>query len=395
MKGVRFGRLLACTPLMLAPLRAAIDVETARAFDHFYNLEFDEAVGAFANLVAARPASAPARNHLAQSVLYREMLRSGALETELVTGGNAFLRRAKMNPSAEDARLFDSSIAEAIRLSKAALAANPSDKPGLYSLGVAHGLRANYNFLVRKAWIDSLRDATAARTAHDRLTALEPGRADTRLVQGAHEYMVGSLPWIYRALGFLGGFRGDKEQGIRTLQMVWERGDDNKYDAAILLATIYRRERRPAEAVPLLESLLRKFPRNYLFQFELAQMQSDLGNPRKALEAIDAVDKLKLAGSPGYKNVPVEKIWYFRATVQFWYRDLDAALANFQRVTAKAAELDLNTGVTAWMRLGQTYDLTGDRPKALEAYRGCIAYAPGSYRAKEAEGYLKSPFRRN
>ena len=49
-----------------------------------------------------QPDSPDAYNHIAQTILYREMFRTGALESELVTGANAFLRREKMNPSARD-----------------------------------------------------------------------------------------------------------------------------------------------------------------------------------------------------------------------------------------------------------------------------------------------------
>jgi cytochrome c-type biogenesis protein CcmH/NrfG len=73
---------------------------------------------------------------------------------------------------------------------------------------------------------------------------------------------------------------------------------------------------------------------------------------------------------------------------------LDAAITNLRKVTAKAHELDLNTGVMAWLRLGQSYDLRGNREKALDAYREAVRYAPGSEVAKESEGYLKEPYTR-
>jgi hypothetical protein len=36
----------------------------------------------------------------------------------------------------------------------------------------------------------------------------------------------------------------------------------------------------------------------------------------------------------------------------------------------------LNTGVLAWMRVGQIYDLTQRHDLAVEAYKKAIAYAP-------------------
>jgi tetratricopeptide (TPR) repeat protein len=212
------------------------------------------------------------------------------------------------------------------------------------------------------------------------------------LIPATHEYVVGSLPWHYRLFGFLTGFRGSKESGIRTLEQVAREGTANRADAQVLLATIYRRERRWQEAVVLLQDLIRHFPRNYLFHLELAQMYSDLGDKQRALASVAQVERLKRAGTPGYEALLEEKILYFRATIQFWYRDYDDALVGFRRVTAKAAQLDPNTGVTAWMRLGQTLDIRGQREDAREAYRAAMAYAPESGVADECAGYLKKPY---
>ena len=82
----------------------------ATAFEHFYNLEFDAALDGFTKLAERAPNDAQLQNHLGQTLLFREMLRAGALETELVTGGSAFLRLPKMNPSAADQRRFYAAI---------------------------------------------------------------------------------------------------------------------------------------------------------------------------------------------------------------------------------------------------------------------------------------------
>ncbi len=333
-------------------------------------------------------------NHLAMAILYREMFRVGALESELVSGTNPFLRRSKMNPSREDQQEFAAAIAKSMSLSQARLNSSPKDVRALYALGVAYGFRANYNFLVRKGYMDALRDATTARKLHNKVTELEPSNVDARLMQGVHDYVVGGLPWHIKVLGFLVGFRGDKEQGIRTLEYVAAHGDLNRVDAEVLLCAIYRRESRPRKAVPLLESLISRFPRNYLFRFETAQMYGDLGDKQHALAAIQQVEDLKRSGYPGYRLLPFEKIYYARGTVQFWYNDLDQALANFKQVTARARDLDLNTDTYAWLRLGQIYDLKGQRALAIEAYRQAVRLAPGSDPAKLSRQYLATPYRR-
>lgn len=386
-------------PTLALALAAALlagwrDPLIQKGFDHFYNLEYDEAIAAFRQYIALHPEEPRGYNHLAQAILYRDMYRTGALESELVSGSNPFLRRPKMNPSPEDQRQFEEAIQRSMELSQARLKQNPKDTQALYTLGVAHGLRANYNFLVRKAWMDSLRDATAARKLHNQVTMLDPSFVDARLVQGVHEYVVGSLPWHWRALGFLVGFRGSKQEGIRILQQVAERGDANKLDAKILLCVIYRRERKPHLAIPLVKELMASFPRNYLLYLELAQMYSEAGDKDQALATLAKLESLRNSGAPGFSRVPLEKIYFSRGNIQFWYRELDQALENMKKVTARADEVDLNTGVLAWMRLGQIYDLKGQRQQAIEAYRRAIAFAPESDAARESRRYLSSPYRR-
>ncbi len=378
---------------LFVPLRAA-DITLSSGFEHFYNLEYDQAIEKFRADLAGDPDDPGLHNHLAQSILYREMFRAGALESELVSGTNPFLRRPKMNPSPEDQKSFDEAIQRAIALSESRLAANPSDTKAMYALGVSYGLRANYNFLVRKAWFDALRDATKSRKLHNRVTELDKAVVDARLVEGVHDYVVGSLPWHIKMLGFLVGFRGDKEGGVRTLEFVAQNGEINKYDAQVLLCAIYRRERSPGKAVPMLNGLIARFPRNYLLRFELAQMYSDLGEKVNALATVQEIERLKSSGSNGFRQLAPEKIYYARGTIQFWYNDLDQALNNMKRVTEHGRKLDLNTEVFAWMRLGQIYDLKGERSLALNAYREAINLAPESDPARQSRRYLSSPYRR-
>lgn len=366
----------------------------AKGFDHFYNLEYDEALREFTRATQERPDAPGPNNYLAATLLYREMFRSGALESELVSGTNPFLQRAKITPDPVDERRFDAAVSRVIELTTARLNENPKDAQALYAQGIAHGLRANYNFLVRKAWMDALRDATTARRLHNQVTEIDAGMIDARLVQGIHDYVVGSLPFTYRFLGFVIGFRGDREAGIRAVQLVAEKGVNNRVDAQVLLAVIYRRDRKPQLAIPLLDELIRKYPRNYLFRFELVQMYADAGDKLHALEVLRTMEQLKARKEPGYTRLTAEKIYYSRGNLLFWYREFDEALANLARVTANAKELDLNTATFAWLRTGQIHDLQGRRNPALDAYRQAIALAPDSDAARESRRYLETPYKR-
>jgi len=389
-------RLLTIAWLTLAAPAFALDLWQTKGFDHFYNLEYDEAVAEFERQIAAHPQDPEPYNHLAQSLLYREMLRAGALESELVTGANPFLRREKMEPRADEMARFDRAIARAMELSSARLKTNPNDPRGLYALGVAHGLRGNAGFLIRKTYMDALRDATQSRKHCNRVVELEPQRTDARLVQGAHEYIIGSLPAYMRLVGFLTGFAGDKESGIRTLKEVQAKGVHNKIDAALLLGVVYRRERRPLDAIPILLDLVQRFPRNYLYRLEQVQMYSDAGDFAKATAVLDEVERLKKAKSTGYDKISWEKLAYVRGNLLFWYRDYAKSIDSLKLATAHVQDLDLHTAIMSWLRLGQSLDMLKRRAEAKNAYEAAVQTAPRSDPGKEARRYLNSPYvRRN
>ena len=387
---LKLALLLALMALPLGGQQALID----QGYTNFYNLEFDQAIAVFENGIAQNPGLPDLHNHLAQTLIFREMLRNGSLESELVSGSNSFLRRPKLNPSPETEKRILDEIAKAMALADARLKKNPNDTAAMYAEGISYGLRSNYYWVVKKSWRDSLKDATAARKLHNRISELEPNNVDARLVQGLHDYIVGSLPLGYKMLGFLIGIHGDKEKGIRTVQDVAKNGKLNRVDAEIFLCALYRRENQSKLAVPLVQDLIRRYPRNYLLRMELGQMYSQAGDGVRGLQAVEEVARLKQSHAPGFDRVPWEKIYYQEGSIQFWYNDLDRSLENMKKVAAAGEDVDLNTGVQAYLRMGQIYDMKKRRAEAIEAYKKAIAYAPQAEAAQESRKYLATPYRR-
>ncbi len=76
--------------------------------------------------------------------------------------------------------------------------------------------------------------------------------------------------WILR----MGGFSGDKKQGMVELRLVSERGHYLAPYARILLAIAEIREKDPAGARQLLTQLRYEFPGNPLFTQELARLET-------------------------------------------------------------------------------------------------------------------------
>lgn len=298
----RLGKWVILAPLVFShsePLLAQ-NVLDDPSFDHFYNLEYDQALTGFRAAAAKSPESADVCDHIAQAILYREMFRAGMLESEMLTNSRSFVK-AKMEMSAEDQREFTDAISHAMAHAKASLDHDPNDPAALYALGVSYSLRGNYNLTVRKAYLDALRDMTSGRKIHNRVTRIAPALVDAQLTQGLYDYIVGSLPLGWRMLGFLGGFQGNRARGIATLERVAGQGNINRIDASVFLVGIYRREHRSADAIGVLNRLIPQLPRNYLLRLELARMYGDLGDRRAALEVLDQVEQSGARARPAMK----------------------------------------------------------------------------------------------
>jgi tetratricopeptide (TPR) repeat protein len=363
----------------------------------FYNLDYDQSISAYEKALAASPDDPVLHNHLAHALLYREMFRDGALESELVSGNNSFLRRPKLEPPADVEKRFFTEIDRAMQLSQTRISKNARDAGALHALSVSFALRANYGFLVRKSWKASLSDSSQAHKYDSQVVALEPDNYDARLLLGGYDYIVGQLSWTLRALGFIAGFHGDKQRGLHTIEEVAAKGRENRIDAQIVLCALYRREGQAARAIPLVSQLIQRYPRNYLLRFEMAQMYASLGKRGNALDTLSEVRRLKQENAPGYERVPWEKIYYETGNLEFWFNDLDGALDNLKKVTEtpeQLKELDLNTGVLALMRQGQIYDLQNHHKLAVKAYQQAVKFAPEAEAARESQHYINSPYTR-
>ena len=89
---------------------------------------------------------------------------------------------------------------------------------------------------------------------------------------GVNNYVVGSLPWYIKALASLTGRHGDREEGLQQVKKVTETGNYAREDAKLMLAVLSQREKMYAQALALYQGMARSYPRNYLLQYEVANL---------------------------------------------------------------------------------------------------------------------------
>ena len=296
------GRLLPV--LLLASLALAADPDyRSQGHDHYFNLEYDEAIADYRQLLKSDPNYPATYNYLATAILYKELHRLGMLESSAFRGDNKFLKQEKRQPDPGVRRNFRDVLFKGREIAESGLETGSDDAMLLYALSNSFALEGNYDFMIDRSYFAALRHANRANSFSKKLRKKHPDFVDAYLIAGVHQYVLGSLPFPVRILIAFGGMRGDKKKGEAWVAKVAQEGKIARHEARTLLALLLRREKRPLEAAEILSSLMDDFPRNYVIQLELGAMYLDAGKKEQALATFRDVEKKYNEKAPGFERL--------------------------------------------------------------------------------------------
>ena len=365
------------------------DNYTRLGFDAFYNQEYDKAIHQFELSLQAHPDDPFAVNHLLSGVMFKEMYRIGALDSELYAK-EQFLasKQFPMDPKVK-ARI-DELTERALSLEEARLKTNPDDADALYARGVTRGLHATYLALIEKAWFSGLRSAVGARHDHERVLEFQPNNTDAKMIVGMHNYVVGSLSWPAKVGASMVGLSGSRTKGIEYLYDAANGGGENSIDAKIALAIFLRREQRYAEAIKVVSSMADAYPKNFLMALELANLYNASGQAQQAIASYRKIIAGTQAGS--FPDAHVEMAWYGLAESLRGQHDFQGAADAYDHVL-QSQRTDPDLRIRTTLGAGEMYDAMNKRPEAVKRYQEVIAADSDSPRAEIAKKYLKDPYR--
>jgi tetratricopeptide (TPR) repeat protein len=389
--------LLLSLPLAAAPEPRLIryfrpnDAATHRGFDHFYSLEYDKAIREFESSLQAHPEDPFAVNHLLTAVMFKEMYRIGALDSELYAK-EGFLKSKQFPVDPKVKQRIHELMERSLALSEARLRLNSNDPDALYTRGVVRGLKSTYTGLIEKAWFVALRSAVGARRDHERVLELEPEYTDAKMIVGIHNYVLGSLSWPVKVAAAVVGLGGNKKTGTKYLYEASEAGGESSIDARIALSLFLRREQRYEEALELVRVILHSYPRNFLVALEEANLLNAAGHGPEAISAYRNI--LNGARTGRYAEPRLEMVHYGLAEALRGQRLYAAAAESYENVVA-SKETDPELRERATLGAGQMYDAIEKRDKALEKYRAVIALDAKSEHANIARRHMKQAYRVN
>ncbi|HYK50652.1 MAG TPA: tetratricopeptide repeat protein [Terriglobales bacterium] len=374
-----------------APIYRPADALNNSAFDRFYNMDYDRSVQDFQKILDRHPDDPFAINHLLTAVMFRELYRMGALNTGDYAN-DSFIGTAHHPADAKAKEQIKELVDRAEKLEEEKLKANPKDVDALYARGNTRAQFSTYTALVERAWFSALRNAVGARHDHERVLELSPQYTDAKLVVGAHNYVMGSLPWGVKVAVSLVGLSGSKEKGIEYLYEVARANTENSVDAKIALLLFLRREHRYGEALPLLRSMIQQYPGNVLLALEEGTLLRSLNQTQ---EAAAAYRKVWDAGKAGkYPGLHYEVAAEYLGDLLRIQKDYYGAAAAYELV-AQASQPDPEILQKANLGAGEMYDLQQKRDLATRKYQAVIAANSSTPPADIARKRLKEPFREN
>ena len=329
-----------------ASMNDTLHVMALRGINFASGLQFDKAVETFDKMIEMEPENPQA--HFLKSATYFWMFSSDMHNEEL---GEEFKNLSY----------------KAVEVAEAKLETDEDDIDALFYLGGAYGSLGRY-YGIKKSFINAYWYGKKGVNILEDVVELDSTYYDAYLGLGIYHYLADVLPRFVKVLSFILGIDGDREQGIRELKLVAEKGVYTKSEAMFFLGAIYvYRERDYDKAMLIWDELLIKYPENPGVLIHVGATYSRMGKCDQSLEIYDKV----LAKLNEKMLTPVSSIHYQMGQVYFRMNMFDKSIESF----LKSIETDtLFSGNRRWTYgwsqywLGRSYDMIGDTTKAKKFY---------------------------
>jgi hypothetical protein len=162
-------------------------------------------------------------------------------------------------------------------------------------------------------------------------------------------------------------------------------------ETGTVITLFLRREAKYSEAIAVVRSLEAKYPHDFLFALEEANLRKDAG---EGMAAVGAYQKLLAdAARPGYFPAPHMELAYFglgeALSGQRHFAEGATAYEQAAWTQGSGAELKRRSLVAA----GKCRDMNGERQLAVRDYQAAIATGSDTTQGEIARRLLNPPYR--
>ncbi len=342
-----------------------IDRQISRGLDACYSFNWEQAEQIFKSMIEKYPDDP--RGYHYESSIYLWYYLGGKDKNDLDT--------------------FEVYSDQAIEKGEAILSANEKSEMALYILGANYNYRA-ISFGRAGNYLDAAWATKKSESFLSQLLELNPKRMDAYLGLGLYNFAVAQIPSAFKWALNLVGISGNKDTGVKYIEIAAENGNFAKVEAQYYLAQIdmdFLIDYESSGAI--LKKLVKKYPQNLLFNYSYAVL---LMKQRRLTEADRLLDKVIKADNHQFNQI-ISFSYFLKGDINFRNNKLDSAQTYYLHFLRNAEDNDY-TGIAAY-RMGICLEAAGKREEAVKyfekAQNGNMDLDDDIYAKRKGELYAK------
>lgn len=272
---------------------------------------------------------------------------------------------------------------------------NPDDPNAYMGIGALYGLRAMFS-MRNRSWVTAYFSGRKAIHNLEKSMALDPTYYDAYFGLGIYNYFAGTLPNVIKVLATLVAIKGNVAKGVEQLNTAREKATFTSDSAKLILIEIQNTRGTqyyaPEKSLQYIQELHAKFPANPLMHYVVLICQFETGDYEAVLAGGQAF--LGLIGSNKfYKEIYIPRAYTAIGTAYMAKGEWEKAREAFEHGrTAVAHQEPSRWGVWNEYRLGQVYDVLGERDKAVAQYKKVLSFKDKWGFDEAAKAGLKTPW---
>lgn len=352
---------------------------TRKGIDHIYNLQFEEAVAEFNQVIAAHPDHPAGYFFLAAVEWWRILIN--------------------IEDRSRDERFIEI-LDRVIELCDQRLDRDEKDVAALFFKGGALGFQGRL-YGNREDWIKAANNGRSALPIVQETYTLAPDNNDVLFGMGLYNYYAAVIPEIYPFVKPLMLFfpSGDKTKGVGQLRKASTGARYADTEASyFLLQILYNYEKDYPSALEIAEKLHKRYPNNPLFHRYVGRTLAALGRWDLTGEQFTEIQRFTEAGKLGYGDIVERETRYYLGLTEMQGGSLDSALVHFYRCDELSRKIEGGFGPgymsLSNLKIGMIYDLQGKRDLAIRQYEKVLEMKDHQATHERAKQYTKTPYNR-
>ncbi|NOX18555.1 MAG: hypothetical protein GXO87_09790 [Chlorobi bacterium] len=272
---------------------------------------------------------------------------------------------------------------------------NDEDSEALFFKGGALGFRG-WLHSIRKEWFDAALDGKDALPLVYESYKQDTTNTDAYLGFGIYDYYTAVIPEKYPFVKPVMIFfpDGNKERGLKELEIAAEKGKYAKYEALFfLMISNYQFEENYDKSLEYADRMLAEFPDNPVFEKYKARSFVKKGDYKTAAEIFAEIYRKCSAGFTGYNNRIKREASYYVGNQFLRDGKLDSAYAYFREceLLSQIVDKEKETGflISSEMMLAKILERQGKYDDAIAKLKMVLEQKEYKGSHKKAETRIK------